>query len=270
MVNIQPEFHGSRDQQSVQRKAAALWALVRDDLRFGSHGRAIAVAYSVSALLEAQIALTRLVGASACEFVPTEAAGEYVSKLEDAGLKTDTFQNWQTGPDALNAARNVIKSRPLADDLELVSVSPQSPPGDLAALNTLTQSCGVLLPNGAFMRGQERPAVCIFVRDRQGTPVCTSAAVTMFHPDHPLGKQSWWGMLATHPNRRGEGLALNLGAQSMLAQHERFGNESFFTGIREGNTASENLCTKLGLAPSGHTIVVAIEPSAFSGNQITK
>ena len=38
----------------------------------------------------------------------------------------------------------------------------------MKALNEVTQACEVLLPNGAFMRGCERPAVCLFAEDSGG------------------------------------------------------------------------------------------------------
>lgn len=270
MGTSEPEFHGSPDQQAVLRKASALWSLVRDDPRFGTHGRAVGISFDGPGQLDDQVSLARLQGISACENVPSDTVENWVSRLNAAGLKTDQFENWASGADALKAARAIMETRKVPDDLELVYVDSQTPPADMVALDRLTQSCGVLLPSGAFMRGQQRPAVCVFLRDKQGVPVCTSAAVHMFHPDHPRGAQSWWGMLATSPDRRGEGLALTLGAQSMLAMNNRFGTTQFFTGIRKGNIPSQKLCSRLRLAPSGHWAVIAIDPTAFSSDRLTK
>lgn len=242
---------------------------MRDDPRFGSHGRAVSIEHHIAGHLDLQMSLARLQGVSACEAVPTSATANHIAQLKAAGFKTDQFENWRSEPDALDAARKVQNDRLLPADLELVHVDNNTPPDVMAALDRLTQSCGVLLPNGAFMRGQERPAVCLFARDRQGKPVSATAAVEMFRPGHPHHAQSWWGMLATSPQRRGEGLALIMGAQSMLAMHKKFGTAQFFTGIRQGNAASQNLCSKLGFSPSGETVVIAIDPAGFSGDRIT-
>lgn len=264
-----PEYHGPPDQKALQRRADTLWSLVRDDPRFLSHGRTVCTDHCGSGQVALQVSLARLQGGSACEAVPAAAVANRITRLEAAGLKTDQFEYWRSGPDALDAAQGVLNDRTLPPDLELVSVDADTPSAVLAALDKLTQSCGVLLPNGAFMRGKERPAVCLFARDRQGVPVSVTAAVAMFHPDHPRRAQSWWGMLATSPKRRGEGLARIMGAHSILEMHDRFGISQFFTGIRADNTPSQKLCSTLGLAPSGEAVVIAMDPGLFTSGRIT-
>ncbi len=77
-------------------------------------------------------------------------------------------------------------------------------------------------------------------------------------------------MLATDPNRRGQGIALLLGAMALQAIQQKYGYSACFTGIREGNTPSEALCSKLALSPSPNIDLIAIYPPAFSGGQMTK
>ncbi len=54
----------------------------------------------------------------------------------------------------------------------------RTPAKSLLALGDFTQSCDVLLPMGAFMRGLERPSVCLFAQYAAGQPVGSAAAVT--------------------------------------------------------------------------------------------
>ena len=77
-------------------------------------------------------------------------------------------------------------------------------------------------------------------------------------------------MLATDKARRGQGIALLLGAHSMLAMRDRFGYGHFFTGIREGNTPSKRLCGKLGLTASDTVVMIAIAPELFASGRVTK
>lgn len=264
------EFFGRPEQQDLQRRADLVWALLKDDSSFACHGRAVALAESTEENVITQIALARLQGVCAVEGVSGDAAIARREALEKSGLKTDQFVNWRGGTEALKAAAEIVETRSLAKDLEIVSVDQHTPDAELAKLDVLTQSCGVLLPMGAFIRGDRRPSVCLFARDSSGNVVGTTAAVAQFHPNHPKGNLVWWGMLATDETRRGEGVALILGAHSMLAMRGRYGYEVFFTGIRKGNTPSERLCRKLGLAPTRNVDLIAIDPSAFSAGRLTK
>ena len=152
----------------------------------------------------------------------------------------------------------------------MVTVGAETPPTDLQALADHTQSCDVLLPMGRFMRGHERPSVCLFAQDATGKPLGSAATVAARHPNSQNADHAWWGMLATDVKRRGEGIALHLGAQAMIAMHEHHQFSAFFTGIRKGNTASERLCTQLGLRPTGDCVVVAMDPEVFGDAQLTK
>ncbi len=42
---------------------------------------------------------------------------------------------------------------------------------------TMLPKAEVLLPMGDFMRGNQRPSVCLYARDKNGTPVGSTAAV---------------------------------------------------------------------------------------------
>lgn len=270
MDGSREEYFGSPDQQALQRRALAMHRLLRDDPRFHCHGRSVGVSRSEDDGPALQAALTRLQGACACEAVPGEALAAHVAALEDQGLKTDQFEEWTGGGGVFDAARAVLAARSLPEDLEIVTVGSDTAAGDMQALADLTASCGVLLPMGAFMRGEAAPAICLYARDAEGRPVASAAAVMQFHRNHPRGSEAWWGMLATRDDRRGEGIALMLGAAALIAARERLGCAGVFTGIRAGNAPSAALCGKLGLAHEGRFAVIAIDPGMFGAERMTK
>jgi GNAT superfamily N-acetyltransferase len=77
-------------------------------------------------------------------------------------------------------------------------------------------------------------------------------------------------MLATHPDRRGQGLARVLGARAMLAMAADYGYRDFFTGIVPGNAPSEKLCRGMGLRETGLAIVTCADPTVLKGGRMTK
>lgn len=267
--SILQEFFGTSDQQALQRRAAALFELVRDDQRFATHGRALGVADYADAP-ELQAALARNQGVGPCDSVPRDTVADHRRMLEAGGLQTDCYNNWRGGAETIVAARDLVKTRSMPDDLIVKVADWKTDPVEMAAIADATQSCDVLLPAGAFMRGTQRDAVCVYAMEANGRVVGTSASVLHCHPDHQRKKEAWWGMLSTREERRGQGIALLLGAKAMILMHERYGAARFVTGIREGNAASEYLCAKLGLQMAGDCAVVAIDPAAFSGGRLTK
>lgn len=270
MTDLSNEFFGQPEQQDLQRRADRIWTLVKNDPTYSCHGRAVGLSAEDDVDLAKQIAMARLQGVCMAEGTPIHVADLRREGLERHGLKTDQFVDWQGDTLSLEAAAKVLASRKLPDDLELVHVDSQTPAEDMAKLDALTQACGVLLPMGAFIRGLRRPSVCLFARDRTGKIVAATAAVAQFHHDHRKADQAWWGMLATDESRRGEGIALIMGANSMLAMRDLHGLGSFFTGIREGNAPSERLCKKLELAPTSDVHLMAIDPDAFAAGRLTK
>lgn len=270
MENNRSEYFGTSSQQQLQRRADHLWTLVSDNPDYACHGRAVSLVQETETNLDQQIALARLQGASARDEVRKDIARDRRLALEAQGLIVDENIKWQGQADTLKAARSVIAENALRDDLEIVSVDSNTSVSDMAKLDELTQNCEVLLPMGSFLRGERSPSVCLFAKDRQGNIVGSTASVAQFHPDHAKAGTAWWGMLATHTSRRGERIALILGAHSLIAMHERFGFQDFFTGIREGNVPSAKLCEKLGLSATDNIVQFTIDPTVFGGSQITK
>ena len=91
------------------------------------------------------------------------------------------------------------------------------------------------------------------------------------HPDQTLGRaQCWWGMLATHPDRRGERLAVILGAMALIRMQDRYGFTQVFTGVEPGNAASEAVCRRMGLAPADTSVLSVADAALLPGGRMTK
>ena len=264
------EYFGTVAQQALQWRAERLWHVFKDDPQFSSHGRTIALAGYSENNLSTQIALTELLGVCAVEGVDNASASFRQSELEAAGLVTDMYRDWSGGREVVDAALSILNRRSLPDDLTVLETGPKTSPDDLKKLDALTQSCDVMLPMGSFLRGAQMPSVFLYAQDNEGRVVGASGTVAQFHPKSAKAGKVWWGMLATDESRRGEGIAVLLGAVAIRSMNEKFGYSQFFTGVREGNRPSEALCTKLCLAPRGEIDLIAIYPPAFEGGQLTK
>ncbi len=270
MENSSPEYFGSEAQQGLQWRAEKLWSLFAQDPRFSCHGRAIALAEYTKDNLPTQLALAQLQGVCPIEGIDNASAKIRKSELEAEDLAVDEYVSWTGGRKSFEAARTILADRALPDDLTVAETGPTTPPEELQKINALTQTCDVLLPMGSFLRGRHKPSVFLYAKDTNGRVVGASAAVAQFHADHPKSDLVWWGMLATDKSRRGEGIALLLGAMAMREINEKFGYTKCSTGIRKGNKPSEALCSKLHLTPSSNVDLIAIYPPAFSGEQLTK
>jgi hypothetical protein len=270
MENPSTEYFGSEAQQGLQWRADKVWILLKEDPQFSCHGRAVALAEYQKNNLSTQLALARLQGVCPIEGIDRASAKIRKTELEAEGLVTDEYVSWTGGPDAFDAAGVVLQERALPDDLTMMEIDTSTPLEDLKKVDALTQICDVLLPMGSFLRGLQKPSVFLFAKDNEGRVVGASAAVAQYHSDHDKSKKVWWGMLATDESRRGEGIALLLGAMALRKINAKFGYTECFTGIREGNKPSEALCSKLALAASSNVDLIAIYPPAFSGGQLTK
>jgi RimJ/RimL family protein N-acetyltransferase len=158
----------------------------------------------------------------------------------------------------------------LPDDFTVVRIEPGTSAEKLALLAELALACGVLPPAGAALRGIGKPGLALLAVDADGRAVACAAAAAYLHTDHPLGYQCWWGMLATAPERRGQRLALSLGAVAMLEARERLGFDEVFTGVEPGNAASEAVCARLGLRPEDRSVLGVADPNLVPGGRMTK
>jgi len=263
-------YFGTADQQALERRADLLWTVVRGNPGYACHGRAVALTDRSPDGVGRQIALARLQGVCPTDRLSPEVAQARALAIESAGLVTDVYDHWSADRSAIEIARHVISTRALPSGCDVHEVTASTSDEDYARLDALTQSCGVLLPAAAFLRADECPAVCLFAKAPDGTLVGAAASIAQ----NPKGSEDegrvFWGMLSTAADWRGRGIAKILGAMALVAIADRCSVRFFETGIRSDNLESAALCKGLGLAPTGHLDLLAIDPKTMSGGRMTK
>jgi hypothetical protein len=257
-------YFGSSDNQRIQRNAEAIWQLIKNDPRYCCHGRAVSLAEGFEENIQLQASLALLQGVGICDSVPSWHIEHRRSALEKLGLTVEQMEIFRGGNDTIISARSVVNARNLPEDLELIYIDECTSKSVLQGIDAFTQYHGASLPMESFLLKTGTRSVCVATLDGEGKVVGTSAACAHFHSSHSRCDEAFWGMLATREDRRGQGIALLLGALCMLAMNERHGFEKFFTAVKKGNTPSEGLCTKLGLKPNDTSAVIAIDPDFFS------
>ena len=268
---MEDAFFGSEAQQALLKRGQDMFALTRDDPRMTYYGRTVGCADHTEASHQIVQALAKLQGAAHYGCVAGPEVKPLRSALETKGYKTTHFVRWASTGATFAAAKQILSDHPLPSDIQAVTLGLESPGDNLRKLAEVALSCEVLPPAGAVLRGIARPAVSIVAIDRDGNPVSCAGSSAICHPDHPsLGGQAWWGMLATAESRRGERLALILGAMAILQMQDRFGFQSFFMGVQPGNGPSEAVCRKMGLAPDGTNVVTVVDQKAMPGGKLTK
>lgn len=267
----QEEYFGDGDQQALLKRGRALSELLKHDKRYSYYGRTVGLATTEDGDLDTLTALVRAQGNSNCATVPDDECLRYASDLKARGLAPLVYKKWEGTEAPLEAARDIVNNVPLPDDVVPLYVTPETPVRLLNSAAKMASGCGVLPTCGAALRGMLQPSVTFVAVDRTDNVVSMAAASAYAHIDHPsLSGQAWWGMLATDPSRRGQSIALVLGAHAILEIETRFGFRSFMTGVEAGNAPSEAVCSKMGLAPQGMTIVGCADPEALSGGRMTK
>ncbi|WP_298434240.1 N-acetyltransferase [uncultured Jannaschia sp.] len=265
------EVFGTDEQRALLRRGRAMAELVAGDPRYSYYGRTVGLMTPEDGDLDRLSALIRVQGNASYAAVPTDDAAAIAGDLTARGFVPVRYDTWEGGADALEAARDVVARHELPDDLTLVTLDAATAPGTVASFAAMALGCGVLPLSGDVMRGAAGPAICVAAVDGAGAVMSCAASAAYAHPDHPTcGGQAWWGMLATDPARRGERLALILGAHAMLEMARRFELSRFMTGVARGNAPSEAVCRRMGLAVAGHEVVGAADPGALAGGRMTK
>ena len=263
--------YGSEAQRALLRCGAEMRRLTDGDPRFTYYGRTVGATSPGDAPVDIVVALARLQGNSNYSFVPDAEVPALRATCQAQGMAVTHYVKWEGADDALAAARSILAARALPGDLTLSWLDGALPEARREGLAETALLCGVLPPALDVLSGETQPGVACLAHDRAGRVVCCAAAARYLHPDHPMGgRQCWWGMLATHPGRRGERLSLLLGAHALLEMHRRYGFTGAMTGVEPGNSASEAICRRIGLAPRGLSIVGMADPALLPGGRMTK
>lgn len=264
------EFFGAPDRIALARRSAHLWLLLRDNPRYAYYGRLVALSAPGQDTADVLLAMAKLQGAAVSYFYPADAARSLYVQLEDSGLATDRHEHFWGGEAALAASRRALTDFALPPDLSISAIDANTPRELVGDVAELCQSCDVMPVPGSIMRGQTRTGICLVATDQNGRSVATASSYMIHHPSSPRAKDAFWGMLATREDRRGERIALLLGAQAIIHLWERHGARGFMTGVRADNSPSQALCNKLGVSATDWIYASCIDKEMFGGSSITK
>lgn len=264
------ELFGNARQVALMRRGRAAWTLLADNPRFAYYGRLVGLSDPGADTADMLAALARLQGAGVCYFHPAAQAGALFSELERRGFETDRHEHFLGADEAADASRAMLSGTALPPDLSVDTVGPGTPAATLAGIAALSNACGVMPVPGAVMRGTARDGVCLFATDEAGGIVATAASYRMHHPASPRARIAMWGLLATRDDRRGEKIALNLGARAILHMWRHHGMRGFMTGVREGNPSSRALCERLGVRATGRIYAQCLDTAVLGGHEITR
>jgi Acetyltransferase (GNAT) family len=266
----QDEFFGAPDRIALSRRSANLWRLLSDNPRFGYYGRLVALSEPGPDTADILSAMARLQGAAVCYYYPAGDAAALFAELEARGLKTDRHEHFRGGDAALAASREVERDFAFPPDLAIKVIDADTPREFVADVAELCQSCDVMPVPGSIMRGQVRTGICLAAIDRDGRVVATASSYMNHHPASSHATDAFWGMLATRQDRRGERIALLLGAKAIAHMWERHGARGFITGVRANNASSQALCIKLGVTSTNWIYAECMDKELFGGASLTK
>jgi hypothetical protein len=269
-MHVAGEFFGAESSIALMRRSAALWSLLKDNPRYAYYGRVVGLSDPGNDTAERLCALARLQGASVVYYLPKSHAQALFSDLEERGFSTDRHEHYRGGEAAYRASRSILGKYTLPGDLSVSVLDADSPRGFVAEVAELCQSCEVMPVPGQIMRGVARPGINLVAMDAGGRPVASASSFVMQHPSGPHPTDVFWGMLATRQDRRGEKIALVLGAMAIVHMWEHKGARGFMTGVRRDNASSQSLCNKLGVTDSDWIYAQCLDTDLLGNSSITR
>lgn len=268
---MKDEFFGNDDQRALLRRGRGMATLLGKDRRYSYYGRTVGLVEPEDGDIDQLAALATVQGNAAYGAVPLDQVEGIKTSMQTRGLVPMHYDKWQGAHPAIAAARQVVATLSLPEDVTMLRLDASTEHSKLSSLADMALSCGVLPLCGEVLRGLLRPAVCLVAIDRASKVVSCAASSAYAHEDHPkLGRQAWWGMLATDPLWRGQRLSLVLGAHALLEMETRFGFCDFMTGVEPGNAPSESICDRMGLSRGSSAIIGCADPRALASGRMTK
>ncbi|MCP5083743.1 MAG: GNAT family N-acetyltransferase [Alphaproteobacteria bacterium] len=264
------EYFGNAAQIDLAKRGNKLWMLLCNDPKYSFYGRMVSLCGPGDDAVARCAALANLQGAMSCQYYPANQADAFCAELESLHLNSSRYEQCRGEATAIEICRQTASNAALPDSVTLTEISNGSSVGQIRSVAELSLSCGVMPVPGWAMRGESRDGVCLVLEDEAGDAVATASSYMCNHPESPRGKDAFWGMLATREDWRGRGVAQVLGAEAIVRMADRYGAESFNTGVTADNAASLALCAKLGVTPSKWTFIGCVDPSTFGHGQITR
>jgi hypothetical protein len=263
-------FFGSPDKIALMKRSASLWALLKNDPRYAYYGRLVGLSGTASDTADILMAIARLTGASVANYYPKKSANNLFRNFEENGYSTDRHEHYWGGESAYMASRSILVKHSLPDDLNLLTLDETTPGHLVEEVAELCQSCDVMPVPGPTMRGRARRGVNLVATDQQGNPVANASSFTMHQQSSFYCDDVFWGMLATREDRRGEKIALILGAKVIVHMWENEGARGFNTGVRDDNIPLKTLCAKLGVTDSDWVYAQCLDTGILGSASVTK
>lgn len=264
------ELFGSPSSIALMKRSAALWSLLKDNSRYAFYGRTVALSDIADDTADILCALARLQGAGVAYYFPKLSAPDLFATFEARGFAIDRHEHYRGGESAYQASRAILATHSLPQDLTLLALDRDTPGAFVAAVAELCQSFGVMPVPGAVMRGQIRRGINFVAVDGNGRPVASASSFVLHHPSSPHARDVFWGMLATREDRRGEKIALLLGAKTIVHMWENEGARGFMTGVRNDNASSRALCNKLGVSDTEWIYAQCLDTRILGSSSLTK
>lgn len=270
-MEFDDEYFGSEVQQNVSRRARNLWRLLPDDPHLTYNGRIMAtVGFRGEDTCEKAMSLSKLQGATTCHFLPKDKTQTLQEAAKAEGLSTNIWEFCQGGRSAYDAALKILETHKLPKDITISQLTVADDTARIKEFASMTADCGVLAMAGRVIRGLDVPGITLAGVDEAGEMVGSAWGYKCYHADSEFSDFAFWDGLSCHPDRRGEKIALILGAQSIVQLWEKLGVRGFCTGITPTNLSSMSLCEKLGIRQSDHIALGVIDPATFGEGTLTK
>ncbi len=268
---MQDEAYGTVAQIGLLRRGQAMFEVLGGDPRFDYYGRTVGVVSPADAPLSTVFRLAQLQGASHFYSISLEETDDCVAQAQAAGFSANVYRHWKGSERPLEAARSIAAQTSLPGGLELVWIDQDTSTETLEALADATGSVGVMLLAGNVLRGISRNSAICVAQDATGRVVSCAASCQNIEIGHSMhGGEFWWGMLTTRTEARGARLSMALGARALLAAHERYGAERFFTGVQPGNAPSEAVCARMGFSKAPCNVISMVDAAALPGGKLTR
>lgn len=264
------ELFGSSNRIALMKRSAALWSLLRDNPRYAYYGRTVALSDIADDTADILCSLARLQGVGVAYYFPKVSAANLLATLEARGFSTDRHEHYRGGESAYQACRAILATHSLPQDLTLSTLDRHTPRAFVADVAELCQSCDVMPVPGRIMRGQARCGINFVASDPYGHPVASASSFAMHHPSSPHADDVFWGMLVTREDRRGEKIALVLGAKAIVHMWENGGARGFMTGVRKDNSSSRALCNRLGVNDSEWIYAQCLDTKILGSSSLTR
>lgn len=228
-------------------RAAAFWSLFKGSGDCRYYGLAVGLNGPTDDMAQRMAARARAQGVGICYHCPNEREAALFDERAAAGLQTDRHEQSRGGRAAYSRANDTVKGRSLASSPGAVRLDRDCREDLVGAVADPCAAEGVAPVPGSIMRGVSVPGIALAAIDSGDEPVASASSHQMLGPEFRRGTDVFWGTLTNPPDRRGEGIALMLGAMAIIHMWEVHGARGFITGVRQDNISSRRLRAKLGV-----------------------